>query len=72
MLSQVLQTAYPIMNDDQQLRATMQLPENERALAFDLLRKHYWPRRQFVSHQVIVEQANVEAIDMLNKLGFLV
>ena len=41
-------------------------------LAFDLLRKHYWPRRQFVSHQVIVEQANVEAIDMLNKLGFLV
>ena len=60
------------MNDDQQLRATMQLPENERALAFDLLRKHYWPRRQFASHQVIVEQANVEAIDMLNKLGFLV
>lgn len=72
MLSQVLQMAYPILNDDQQLRVTMQLPDNERALAFDLLRKNYWPRRQFASHQVIVEQADVVAIDMLKKLGFLV
>jgi erythronate-4-phosphate dehydrogenase len=72
MLSQVLQAAYPIFNDDEQLRATMQLPDNERALAFDLLRKHYWPRRQFASHQVIVEQADVVMIELLKKLGFLV
>lgn len=72
MLSQVLQAAYPIFNDDEQFRATMQLPDNERALAFDLLRKHYWPRRQFASHQLIVEQIDIVAIDMLKKLGFLV
>lgn len=72
MLSKVLQAAYPIFNDDQQLRATMQLPETERALAFDLLRKHYWPRRQFASHQVIIDQQDVAAIEMLKKLDFLV
>ena len=72
MLSQVLQTAYPIFNDDQQLRATMLLADTERALAFDSLRKHYWPRRQFASHQVIVDQQDVAAIEMLKKLEFLV
>ena len=50
----------------------MQLADTERALAFDLLRKHYWPRRQFASHQVIVDQQDVAAIEMLKKLEFLV
>lgn len=72
MLSQVLQAAFPIFTDDEQLRATMQLADTERALAFDLLRKHYWPRRQFASHHVIVDQQDVEAIEMLKKLEFLV
>ena len=72
MLSQVLQAAFPIFTDDEQLRATMLLADTERALAFDLLRKHYWPRRQFASHQVIVDQQDVTAIEMLKKLEFLV
>ncbi len=72
MLSQVLQKAYPIFEDDKQFRATMLLADHERALAFDALRKSYWPRRQFATHQVWVNEAESDARFYLQKLEFLV
>lgn len=72
MLAQVLQTAYPIFEDDRQFRATMLLADNQRALAFDALRKNYWPRRQFATHQVRVTACDNEVISYLQKLDFLV
>jgi erythronate-4-phosphate dehydrogenase len=72
MLHQVLQVAYPIMQDDALFRQTMTLADAERALAFDHYRRHYWPRRQFASHSVDVSKVDASAKALLEKLEFLV
>ncbi|MBP8019801.1 MAG: hypothetical protein RJA86_217 [Pseudomonadota bacterium] len=72
MLHQVLQVAYPIVKDDLLFRQTMTLADSERALAFDVYRRQYWPRRQFASHHVDVSKIDETAITLLKKLEFLV
>ncbi len=68
---QLVAQAYPIMNDDAAFRATMSLAENERALAFDGLRKHYWPRREFAAYQLAGQFQSTVSADLSKKLGFL-
>jgi erythronate-4-phosphate dehydrogenase len=63
--------AYPIINDDAAFRATMALTEQERALAFDGLRKHYWPRREFAAYQLSGQLDSQTEREMIKNLGFL-
>jgi len=68
----VLQQAYAITEDSQRLSNTMSLPEAERAMEFDLLRKNYPKRREFSYFEVNMDEATKEQQAILQKLGFKV
>lgn len=63
----VVRAAYPLARDDAALRAAQQ--EVDPAAAFDALRKHYWPRREFASHRVRLDAGHA-AWPLLASLGF--
>lgn len=66
-LAQVLQTACPLSRDDARLRASMR--EADPAAAFDALRRHYPPRREFTAHRLHLASSH-PAYPLLAALGF--
>lgn len=74
VLRQAVRVAYDIEADDARLRATQTLPEAERALAFDQLRKEYPIRREFARFVVSLRGAcrNGDPAPALRGLGFAV
>ena len=65
----LLQIIYPIQHDDHAFRKTLDIvTDNERASAFDALRKNYWPRRECSAFRLNV--APVADIAQLKYLGF--
>ncbi len=65
----LLQSIYPIQHDDHAFRKTLDIvTDNERASAFDALRKNYWPRRECSAFRLNV--APVADIAQLKYLGF--
>ncbi|MFQ3325253.1 MAG: erythronate-4-phosphate dehydrogenase [Pseudomonadales bacterium] len=57
--------AYPIIEDDQQLRNGQTMNDIELAAHFDSLRKNYWPRREFSQYTVL---APVACPDLTKKM----
>ena len=51
-MHRLLQQVYPITEDDLAFRATLALDDEGRALAFDRLRKDYWPRRDCSAYRL--------------------
>ncbi len=65
--------AYDIEVDDADLRATLSLPDPERAVAFDRLRREYRVRREFRAFEIVAEpDVPAVAVETLRALGFRV
>lgn len=72
LTAQIMATqVYPIVNDDAAFRATLLLADAERALAFDQLRKQYWPRREFAAYPISGLLANDAKAEFIRNLGFV-
>lgn len=72
LTAQIMATqVYPIINDDAAFRATLLLADAERALAFDQLRKQYWPRREFAAYPISGLLANDAEAEFIKNLGFI-
>jgi len=72
LTAQIMATqVYPIINDDTAFRATLLLADAERALAFDQLRKQYWPRREFAAYPISGLLANDAEAEFIKNLGFI-
>lgn len=67
VLASVMLQACPLRRDDEALRASMR--HADPAAAFDALRKHYPPRREFTAQRVILPAAHA-AWPVLSALGF--
>ncbi len=61
---------YDVRQDDARLRATLSLPDAERALAFDRLRKDYPLRREFSESSVLLDEPAGALAQLLSGLGF--
>jgi erythronate-4-phosphate dehydrogenase len=61
---------YDVRQDDARLRETLSLPETERALAFDRLRRDYPQRREFPESTVILDESATALGQLLSGLGF--
>ena len=64
--------AYDITADNQALRNTMTLPEEQRNAAFDQLRKNYPLRREFGCYTAISSPEQKKSAERLQALGFYV
>ena len=65
----LLQTIYPVQQDDCDFRKTLNIVnDNERANAFDILRKNYWQRRECSAYHLNVNTA--DNTEQLKSLGF--
>ena len=65
----LLRKVYPVEQDDQALRQTMCLDTHEaRALAFDKLRKDYWPRRECSAYDL--REVPIANQQQMANLGF--
>lgn len=65
----LLRKIYPIEQDDVALRQTLLLSVVERGLAFDRLRKTYWPRRECSAYQLSANMTTTEQ-SVIESLGF--
>ena len=61
---------YDIRADDARLRGLSKLPPDERAAAFDRLRKNYPVRREFAATRVRVERGDSALANLLRGVGF--
>jgi len=61
---------YDIRADDARLRGLLELPQEERAAAFDQLRKDYPARREFAATNVRVDEADEALGKLLRGVGF--
>mgnify|MGYP001818611121 CR=1 FL=1 len=61
---------YDVRQDDARLRETLSLPETERALAFDRLRRDYPQRREFSESTVLLREPAGALAQLLSGLGF--
>lgn len=67
-LRELLLQACPLARDDADLRRSLAAPDP--AAAFDALRRHYPPRREFTAHRVALPTAHA-LWPLLRRLGFL-
>ena len=63
---------YDICADDARLRAMLALPDTERSIYFDRLRKDYPVRREFAETTVLLNAAGDDCEQALRGLGFSV
>jgi erythronate-4-phosphate dehydrogenase len=64
--------AYDVREDDARLRDMLSLPEDERPLYFDRLRKEYPVRREFSETVIRLPGSNDQLTRLLKSLGFVV
>jgi erythronate-4-phosphate dehydrogenase len=64
--------AYDVREDDVRLRDMLSLPEDERPLYFDRLRKEYPVRREFSETVIRLPGGNDQLTRLLKSLGFVV
>jgi erythronate-4-phosphate dehydrogenase len=64
--------AYDVQEDDARLRNMLSLPEDERPLYFDRLRKEYPVRREFSETVIRLRGGNDQLFRQLKSLGFVV
>jgi erythronate-4-phosphate dehydrogenase len=72
ILRSLVGKAYDIRRDDAALRASMKLPQPERARAFDHLRAEYPIRLEFRHTTVAVPSQRMEVRQALHRLGFTI
>jgi erythronate-4-phosphate dehydrogenase len=71
VVQRLLQQVYPLCNDDAAMRNTLaNTDENERASAFDRLRKDYWPRRDFPAYRIGQAMERPVLRQVFQRLGF--
>ena len=69
-LHQLVQQAYDITQDSEQLRAILAMDDAQAADHFDALRKHYPKRREFSHFDVVVSQWPAQQQKLISQLGF--
>lgn len=72
ILKKLIRASYDIRDDDLRMRSLAQLAPEQRALAFDLLRKHYPERRDFNAIKVSLHASAGGLQTVLSALGFRV
>ena len=72
ILGEAVRAAYDIARDDADLRNTMDLPEAERAAAFNRLRRDYRMRREFPCTRLTLRHVGADLQHQLAALGFTV
>jgi erythronate-4-phosphate dehydrogenase len=70
LASQAVLACYDVRQDDARLRATLSLPDAQRAAAFDRLRKDYPVRREFSESSVLLREPAGALRQLLSGLGF--
>lgn len=70
LASQAVLACYDVRQDDARLRATLSLPDAQRAAAFDRLRKDYPVRREFSESSVLLREPAGALGQLLSGLGF--
>jgi len=65
-----MRSCYDPRRDDARLRLTMDLPAEDRATAFDRLRKNYPVRREFSSVKIQLKGTSKSLQDTFRALGF--
>lgn len=71
-LALAIRASYDPRRDDTALRRTLQLPDDERGLAFDAMRRHYPARREFASIRLQLKGTANELQQPFRALGFRV
>ena len=69
-MGKCVRAVYDVREDDRRLKETLALPPDERAAAFDRLRREYPVRREFGRVRPELEGAGAEAVRVLRGLGF--
>ena len=69
-LQQLVQQAYDITQDSEQLRAILTMNDAQAAAHFDALRKHYPKRREFSHYDVDLGQCSAQQQRIITQLGF--
>lgn len=72
LVQALVKQAYDIEQDDRALRNVCELPEAERGVGFDGLRKNYPVRREFPYYRVSLPPARDKLASCLSQLGFSV
>lgn len=72
ILQKLIRASYDIRDDDLRMRPLRQLPNDQRANAFDLLRKHYPERRDFNAIKISLHASSGGLQTTLVALGFRV
>lgn len=67
-LNSIVKQAYSIRRDSDELRRILQMNDEDSAIHFDMLRKHYPKRREFSHYKIAGQPVNT----MYNQLGFIV
>ena len=70
VLWEIVSQAYPIADDDSAIRNAAISDDEQRGKNFDLLRKDYYRRREFMNFTVHAENASEELIKKISGLGF--
>ncbi len=70
-VAKCVRAVYDVREDDRRLKETLALPSDERAAAFDRLRKDYSVRREFDRARLELQGANPAALAALRGLRFL-
>lgn len=71
-IARAILSAYPIHRDDATLRKVESLPEGERGVYFDRLRRDYPVRREFRATRIVLTGTARESADALRRIGFTV
>lgn len=72
LVCSLVRQAYDIEHDDRALRKVCELPDTERGVGFDGLRKNYPVRREFPYHRVLLPPQRDSLGACLSQLGFTV
>lgn len=71
-LKRIVDTVYPLLEDDARMRAIKEQPAENRAAYFDMLRKTYPRRREFQNTAVTLEGPDDGLVSQLRGIGFQV
>jgi erythronate-4-phosphate dehydrogenase len=71
-LKRLVETVYPILEDDARMRGIAGEAAGQRAAHFDMLRKTYPRRREFYNTRVLSDGACSSIRDIIHGVGFLV
>jgi erythronate-4-phosphate dehydrogenase len=69
-LNNIFSEVYNIRRDNKELKKILWMPENETRTYFDVLRKNYPLRREFLNYKIVIPNCSPELKSLLKKFRF--